>query len=178
MDSILLVHNTHEATGFVNGLAGPNLTFSSYIDALYLETDNKYLRTQIAGRYRESTPRHASRKLHTDFDRIAAYLEDMNFGLDPVRSLVEVYANRGLVRDSVEGLETKVYSTSIDLADGVHGTDLFLGFYQPNTSFGSMAEKVDQEIPELASQWQSYVASHARSGDPNTYKAKSVLVSP
>jgi len=170
---VLLLHNSHEASQFVNGLVAPNTTFLQYLDSLYPENEHKCLRKQITGRYKEGSPKHPPRKLKTDLERMTAYLEDTWFGLSTYRGLIELFAPGGLINMEVEGLVTKVYGAVFDIGEGNHGTDLLLTFYQPNTNFGAVAEKIDPSIPALAKKWQSYLISHARTGNVNTYKAPS-----
>jgi hypothetical protein len=107
-------------------------------------------------------------------ERITAYLEDTVFGIGWVRALVDMYSSTGIFhhpKEDGEPFETSVYVAVTDVGGGFHGNDIVLGFYQPNSSFGSLVEKAYPKAPALAKQWQAYLAGFVLSGDPNTIKS-------
>jgi hypothetical protein len=148
--------------------------FSSYVERVYPEPLYKCFREQIPTRYHPKSPAIGVRKLDTTQDRISAYLEDTMFGLGWVRALADMYTTRGIFhhpKDDGENFVASVYAAVMDFGGGAHGNDVVLGFYQPNSSFGSLVEKVYPTAPPLAKPWQAFLAGFVMSGDPNALKS-------
>jgi hypothetical protein len=130
---------------------------------VYPEPLYKCFREQIPQRYHPKSPALGRRKITTTSDGITAYLEDTVFGIGWVRALVDMYYTQGIFhhpKEDGEEFMTNVYAAVTDFGGGVHGNDVVLGFYQPNSSFSSLVEKVYPKAPALAKQWQAYIASY------------------
>jgi carboxylesterase type B len=64
---------------------------------------------------------------------------------------------------------TKTYNMQYS---GIHGSDLLAIFYRPGSPEALAAKAVSRDFAGFAQVYQSYLLSHARSGDPNTYSDK------
>lgn len=96
----------------------------------------------------------------TERDRVKSLLEEANFVCN-IRYLSDAYAGKN-------------YNLKYSVFPGQHAVDLLPTFYNLNldlTAFGN--SEPFPLIPGFGSfsqAYQSYLVSHARSGDPNTYK--------
>ena len=68
----------------------------------------------------------------------------------------------------------KTYNLQYSVTPGLHATDLLPTFYDLNLDLATLAGEISFPlIPgfgSFAQGYQSYLVSHARTGDPNTYK--------
>lgn len=101
----------------------------------------------------------------TEFDRTNALLGQSSFQCN-VRYLSDAYAGKN-------------YNLQYSVTPGFHGTDLLPTFYNLNVDLTLFGD--DESYPlipgfgSFAQAYQSYLVSHARSGNPNTY-AKTVNI--
>lgn len=103
----------------------------------------------------------------TERERTKAFMGDSSFYCN-IRYLTNAYAG-------------KSYNLKYSVTSGLHGTDLLPTFYNLNLDLSVLGNDVSVPlIPgfgSFAQAYQSYLVSHARSGDPNTYR-KAVNVQP
>ena len=102
----------------------------------------------------------------TERDRIRAFLGDQSF-----------YCNVRFLTDAYNGHN---YNLQYSVTPGLHATDLLPTFYNLNVDLNAILGGSIPLVPGFggfAQAYQSYLVSHARSGDPNTFK-KTVGVPP
>lgn len=96
----------------------------------------------------------------TERDRVKAFLADSSF-----------YCNVRYLTDAYDG---KNYHLKYSVTPGLHGTDLLPTFYNLNLDLPLFGSDVPFPLIPIfgsfAQAYQSYLVSHARTGDPNTYK--------
>ena len=103
----------------------------------------------------------------TERDRLKAVLGDGSF-----------YCNVRYLSDAYDG---KNYNLQYSVTPGLHATDLLPTFYNVNLDLAQLSNLTS--IPLIpgfgafAQAYQSYLVSHASTGDPNTFK-KTVNVPP
>lgn len=98
----------------------------------------------------------------TETDRVKAFVSESSFFCN-VRYLSDAYSGKN-------------YNLQYSVTPGWHATDLLPTFYNANlelSAFGnSVAFPLIPGFGSFANAYQSYLTSHARSGNPNTYSAK------
>lgn len=103
----------------------------------------------------------------TEFDRTKAFLGDSSFQCN-VRYLTDAYSGKN-------------YNLQYSVTPGFHATDLLPTFSNLNLDLTALSKNLSIPLVPgfgaFAQAYQSYLVSHARSGDPNTYK-KTVNVPP
>lgn len=101
-------------------------------------------------------------------DRIKAFLSESSF-LCNVRALSDAY-------------DGKNYNLDYQVTPALHATDLLPTFYNINLDLKAFGASWDIPlIPifgQFAQTYQAYLVSHARTGDPNTYKKPLLNVPP
>lgn len=96
----------------------------------------------------------------TERGRLLGFMGDSSFYCN-IRSLTDAYVG-------------KSYNLRYSVTPGLHGTDLLPTFYNLNVDLPTLGN--DTSIPLIpgfgafAQAYQSYLVSHARSGDPNKYR--------
>lgn len=70
-----------------------------------------------------------------------------------------------------EGLLGKTYNLQYSRGTGYHGTDISADFYIAKSGF-DFATLSDRTFGTFATTFQSYLLSHARTGNPNTFRDK------
>jgi carboxylesterase type B len=108
---------------------------------------------------------------------------------DIVKTIADHYSNIGRMRDKLKafigdstfhcntrwiayGYPNKTYMLDYSRMGGQHGTDIIAMFIGTKTII-SAAQNIDKTFPDFAKSYQSYLLSHARTGDPNTYRVMS-----
>lgn len=97
----------------------------------------------------------------SEFARTAAVIADSSF-LCHVRYVTNAYAG-------------KTYNLQYNVTPGIHGLDVLPTFYNLNLDLSTLNETATYPYPLIpifspfAQAYQSYLVSHARSGNPNTY---------
>lgn len=93
-------------------------------------------------------------------DRLRDYIGESSF-----------QCNSRFLTDAYDG---KNYNLQYSVTPGLHGTDLLPTFYNLNLDLDVFGHDVPFPLVpgfgSFAQAYQSYLVSHARSGDPNTYK--------
>ncbi|KAL2050067.1 hypothetical protein ABVK25_009677 [Lepraria finkii] len=165
VESLILSHVADEAFIFVPADVQTDSEFNTFVDEMfpaYAKTAG--LNSIIEVHY----PPVMSGTVHnytTEFDRTKALLGQSSFQCN-VRYLSDAYAGKN-------------YNLQYSVTPGFHGTDLLPTFYNLNVDLTLFGD--DESYPlipgfgSFAQAYQSYLVSHARSGNPNTY-AKTVNI--
>ena len=101
-------------------------------------------------------------------DRLNAFLTESSFTCN-VRALSDAYSG-------------KAYNLEYQVIPALHATDLLPTFYDINLDLNILGSQWDISLVPLfgsfAQAYQAYLLSHARTGDPNTYKKPLLNVPP
>ena len=96
----------------------------------------------------------------TERDRTKAFIGDSSFQCN-VRYLSDAYAG-------------KSYNIQYSVTPGLHGTDVLPTFYNLNLDLSVFGNDISLPLVpgfgSFAQAYQSYLVSHARTGNPNTYR--------
>jgi len=160
VDSLILSHVSDEAFIFVPPTAKTDSDFNTFIqEGFPAYAQSSGVNAAIEARY----PPVMSGSVHnytTEFDRVKGFLGEASF-----------YCNVRYLTDAYNG---KNYNLQYSVTPGFHATDLLPTFYNLNLDLGKLANELNIPLVPgfgpFAQAYQSYLVSHARSGDPNTYK--------
>lgn len=166
IDSLILSHVSDEAFIFVPLDVKTDPQFSTYVSGVFPPyAQSAGVNAAIEARY--PPVMSGSSNYTTEFDRIKALLADSSFQCN-VRYLSDAY----------NGIN---YNLQYSVTPGFHATDLLPTFYDLNVDLTALGDNAPFPlIPgfgSFAQAYQSYLVSHARSGDPNKY-AKLLNVPP
>lgn len=166
-DSLILSHVSDEAFVFTPTNIETDAQFTTFLNQLYpAYAQTAGVTAAIEARYPPVMNDTAS-NYTTEFDRVKAFMGDSSFYCN-IRYLSDAYAGKN-------------YNLRYSVSPGFHGTDLLPTFYDLNVDINALGNETSYPlIPgfgSFAQAYQSYLVSHARSGDPNTY-AKALNVSP
>ena len=164
IDSLILSHVSDEAFIFVPLDVTTDAQFSTYLTEVFpTYAQSSGVIAAVEARYppvMSGTPNYT-----TEFDRTKALLGDSSFQCN-VRYLSDAY----------NGIN---YNLQYSVTPGFHATDLLPAFYDLNIDLSALnATAPFPLIPgfgSFAQAYQSYLVSHARSGDPNTYAKRANL---
>ena len=166
IDSLILSHVSDEAFIFVPSDVTTDAQFATYVSEVFPPyAQSAGVNAAIEARY----PPVMSGKSNytTEFDRTKALLAESSFQCN-VRYLSDAYNGKN-------------YNLQYSVTPGFHATDLLPAFYDLNVDLTALGNSVPYPlIPgfgSFAQAYQSYLVSHARSGDPNKF-AKLVNVPP
>ena len=166
IDSLILSHVSDEAFIFVPLDVTTDSQFSTFVsEILPTYAQSSGVNAVIEARY----PPVMSGKSNysTEFDRTKGLLAESSFQCN-VRYLTDAYNGKN-------------YNLQYSVTPGFHATDLLPTFYNLNIDLTALGDDVPFPlIPgfgSFAQAYQSYLVSHARSGDPNKY-AKVLNVPP
>ena len=166
IDSLILSHVSDEAFIFAPLDVTTDTQFSTYVSEVFPPyAKSAGVNAAIEARYPPVMSGQSN--YTTEFDRTKALLADSSFQCN-VRYLSDAY-------------DGKNYNLQYSVTPGFHGTDLLPTFYNLNVDLTALG--VNAPFPlipgfgSFAQAYQSYLVSHARSGDPNTY-AKLLNVPP
>lgn len=161
IDSLILSHVSDEAIIFTPTDIQTDADFNAFVQfafPAYAQTAG--VNAAIEARY-PPVMSGTTMNYSTEFDRTKALLGDNSFYCN-VRYLTDAYAG-------------KTYNLRYAVTPGFHATDLLPTFYDLNLDLDIFGDDVDYPLVPgfggFAQAYQSYLVSHARSGDPNTYKA-------
>lgn len=166
IDSLILSHVSDEAFIFVPLDVQTDAQFSTYVSEVFPPyAQSAGVNAAIEARY--PPVMSGSSNYTTEFDRVKALLADSSFQCN-VRYLSDAY----------NGIN---YNLQYSVTPGFHATDLLPTFYDLNVDLTALGDNAPFPlIPgfgSFAQAYQSYLVSHARSGDPNQY-AKLLNVPP
>lgn len=158
IESLILSHVSDEAFIFTPLDVTTDAQFSDYISEVYPPyAQSAGVNAAIEARY--PPVMSAGSNYTTEFDRAKAVLGDSEF-----------YCNVRYLSDAYDGIN---YNLQYSVTPGFHATDLLPTFYDLNVNLTALG--IDASYPlipgfgSFAQAYQSYLVSHARSGDPNTY---------
>ena len=166
IDSVILSHVSDEAFIFVPLDVTTDAQFSAYVSEVFPPyAQSAGVNAAIEARY--PPVMRGSSNYTTEFDRVKALLADSSFQCN-VRYLSDAY----------DGIN---YNLQYSVTPGFHATDLLPTFYNLNVDLAALGKNAPFPIipgfGPFAQAYQSYLVSHARSGDPNKY-AKLLNVPP
>ena len=164
MDSNILSHVSNEADLFVPSNINTDAEFTSLLGFVYPPyAKDAGVITAIEARYPPVMTGDGPRNYSTQRARLKDYIGENAF-LCNVRYLTDAY-------------DGKNYNLQYSVTPALHGTDLLPTFYNLNlelTLFGQDGPlPLIPGIGSFSQAYQSYLVSHARTGDPNTYKKAS-----
>ena len=167
LDSLILSHVSDEAFIFVPTNVQTDNDFNVFVQAEFpAYSQSSGVNAAIEARY----PPVMSGSAHnytTEFDRVKAFLAESSFVCN-VRYLTDAYNGKN-------------YNLQYSVTPGFHATDLLPTFYNLNLDLAALAANLSIPLVPgfgaFAQAYQSYLVSHARTGDPNTYK-KTINVPP
>ncbi|KAL9074453.1 MAG: hypothetical protein Q9161_002241 [Pseudevernia consocians] len=166
IDSLILSHVSDEAFIFVPLDVTTDAQFSTFVSEVFPSyAQSAGVNAVIEARY--PPVMNGSSNYTTEFDRTKALLADSSFQCN-VRYLSDAY----------NGIN---YNLQYSVTPGFHATDLLPTFYDLNIDLTALGDNAPfpliPSFGSFAQTYQSYLVSHARSGDPNTY-AKMLNVPP
>ena len=160
VSSLILSHVSDEADLFVPSNVQTDQQFNNLIDVVFPSYAKAAgVNAAIEAHY-PPVMTGAVHNYTTERDRVKALLGDSSF-----------YCNVRYLSDAYNG---KNYNLQYSVTPGLHATDLLPTFYNLNIDLQTLAG--DASIPlipgfgSFAQAYQSYLVSHARSGDPNKYR--------
>ncbi|KAL6720357.1 hypothetical protein ACLMJK_002278 [Lecanora helva] len=167
IDSLILSHVSDEAFIFVPPNVRTDNDFNHFVQEEFpAYAQSSGVNAAIEARY----PPVMNASVHnytTEFDRVKAVLSESSFVCN-IRYLTDAY-------------DGKNYNIQYSVTPGLHATDLVPTFYNLNLDLPALSNATGFPLVpgfgSFAQAYQSYLISHARSGDPNTYK-KTINVPP
>ncbi|KAL8685054.1 MAG: hypothetical protein Q9218_008000, partial [Villophora microphyllina] len=161
--SFIFSHVSDEADLFVPPSVKTDAEFNAFIANIfppYSQTSG--INSLIEARYPPIPSNYT-----TERDRLKGVLQESSFVCN-IRYLSDAYAGKN-------------YNIQYSRTPGLHATDLLPTFYNLNLDLPVFGQDVPFPIlpgfGNFAQAYQSYLTSHARTGDPNTYK-KTINIPP
>ncbi|KAI9742049.1 MAG: hypothetical protein M1834_000439 [Cirrosporium novae-zelandiae] len=156
LESIILSHTSNEPNLFVDGHVQTDAEFTEFLDTVF----PKY--TRDAGVVSVVEEQYPSSSYDTVTDRVLDFLGDSCF-----------HCNTRWMTDALASV-SDVYNLLYAVTPGYHATDILPTFYNLNLDIDTFAGEVAFALLPLfgtyAQGYQSYLTSHARTGNPNTYR--------
>ncbi|KAL8645980.1 MAG: hypothetical protein Q9226_007059 [Calogaya cf. arnoldii] len=154
--SLILSHVSDESSLFVPLSMKDDEDFTTTVESIYSAyTKRAGITSSIASRY-------GQKNYPTAFERYKAFLGDSSF-----------YCNVRYLTDAYKG---KTWNLKYSVFPGLHATDILPTFYNLNLdldSFGSLVPfPLVPGFGGFSQAFQSYLVSHARTGDPNTMRKR------
>lgn len=154
--NLILSHVNDEAGAFVPLSMRDNEDFTSTVEFIF----SAYAKR--AGITSSIFARYGEKNYTTAFERFKAFLADSSFNCN-IRYLTDAY-------------EGKTWNLKYSVLPALHATDLLPTFYSLNLDLDSFGKSVPYPLVPgfgaFSQAYQSYLVSHARTGDPNTYRKK------
>ncbi|KAL8895702.1 MAG: hypothetical protein Q9207_008054 [Kuettlingeria erythrocarpa] len=159
--SLILSHVTNEAEIFVPPSVLTDAQFTEYITARYSPSTSSANASVIPAIEARYPPVLAPGSNYTtQRARLRDLIQEASFVCN-VRTLSDAYAG-------------KTYNLQYSVTPALHATDLLPTFYNLNLDLGLLADAVGVPLAPgfagFSQAYQSYLVSHARTGDPNTSK--------
>ena len=156
---MILSHVSDEADLFVPLNVNTDAQFTTLLDFSY-PASAKAAGVDAAIEARYPPVMSANSNYTTERARLKDYIADSGFQCN-VRHLTDAYAGR-------------TYNLQYSVFPGLHATDLLPTFYDFNLALPLFGSTVPFPLlpgfGSYAQAYQSYLVSHAQTGDPNTYK--------
>ncbi|KAL8941353.1 MAG: hypothetical protein Q9216_002292 [Gyalolechia sp. 2 TL-2023] len=154
--NLILSHVSNEAAAFVPLSMRDDEDFTSTVESMYSAYAKRAgITSSIFARYSETN-------YSTTSERFNAFMGDSTF-LCNIRHLTDAY-------------KAKTWNLRYSVLPGLHATDLLPTFYSLNLDLDGFGQSVPYPLVPgfggFAQAYQSYLVSHARTGDPNTYRKK------
>ncbi|KAL8850387.1 MAG: hypothetical protein Q9221_004707 [Calogaya cf. arnoldii] len=154
--SLILSHVSDEASLFVPLSMKDDEDFTTTVESIY----SAY--TKRAGITSSIETRYGEKNYTSAFERYKAFLGDSSF-----------YCN---VRYLTDGYEGKTWNLKYSVLPGLHATDILPTFYNLNLDLDGFGSSVPFPLVPgfggFSQAFQSYLVSHARTGDPNTLRKR------
>ncbi|CAO1601253.1 hypothetical protein XANCAGTX0491_004919 [Xanthoria calcicola] len=154
--NLILSHVSEEAYLFVPSSIKDNDDFIATVEYIY----SAYAKR--AGITSSMTARYGEKNYTTASKRFKALLGDSSF-----------YCNVRYLTDAYKG---QTWNLKYSVLPGLHGTDILPAFYNLNLDLDGFGKSVPFPLVPgfggFAQAYQSYLVSHARTGDPNTHRKK------
>jgi carboxylesterase type B len=147
LDSLIVSHVSNEADIFIPLSVTSDAKWKDYLTQWYPGQSDVV----------KSITDHYSNKSSMN-NRLKAYIGDSTFHCN-TRWIASAYPD-------------KTYMLQYSRMAGQHGIDVLAMFMGTKTVLAS-AQNMDKTFPDFANAYQSYLLSHARTGDPNTYRLQS-----
>ncbi|KAL8800938.1 MAG: hypothetical protein Q9182_004820 [Xanthomendoza sp. 2 TL-2023] len=166
--SFIFSHVSDEADLFVPANVQTDQQFTTFLESIfppYAKANG--VNAAIEGRYPPVTTGPGPHNYTTERARVKDLLAESSF-LCNIRDLSDAYPGKN-------------YNIRYAVTPGLHATDLLPTFYNLNLNLNLFGKAIPFPlIPGFggfAQAYQSYLTSHARAGDPNTYK-KTINIPP
>ncbi|KAL8917021.1 MAG: hypothetical protein Q9208_008196 [Pyrenodesmia sp. 3 TL-2023] len=154
--NLIVSHVNDEAGAFVPLSMRDDEDFTSTVEFIF----SAYAKR--AGITSSILSRYGQKNYTTAFGRFKAFLADSSFNCN-IRYLTDAY-------------EGKTWNLKYSVLPALHATDLLPTFYSLNLDLDSFGKSVPYPLVPgfgaFAQAYQSYLVSHARTGDPNTYRRR------
>ncbi|KAL8746200.1 MAG: hypothetical protein Q9190_001754 [Brigantiaea leucoxantha] len=166
--SFIFSHVSDEADLFVPSNVQTDAGFDAFVDTIFPPYAKAAgVNAAIEARYPPVTSPSGPHNYTTERDRTKDLIGESSFYCN-VRYLSDAYAGKN-------------YNLQYSVTPGLHATDLLPTFYNLNLDLSIFGSDVPFPIipgfGSFAQGYQSYLTSHARSGDPNKYK-KTINIPP
>ena len=160
IESLIISHVRDEAFIFVPPTVQTDADFTNFIQyefPTYAQTSGVI--AAIEARY-PPVMSGSNRNYSTEFDRTKALLAEGSF-----------QCNNRYLHDAYAGID---YQLQYSVTPGIHGSDVIPTFYNLNVNLTAIGIATSVPVVPgfggLAQAYQSYLTSHARTGNPNTFK--------
>lgn len=156
LDSLIVSHVADEAALFTSMKIDTDAKFEEFVNEIFRAYSKPDVTDAIFAEYPATTAQGSPYK--TTWERLRAFVRDTTFTCNN-RVLTLAYPG-------------KTWNMQYSVAPAIHGTDLIAMFFDASISIDIFNKSVNFNlIPgfgNLAQGYQSYMASHAVHGDPNT----------
>lgn len=160
LDSLLVSHTSDESTLFVDGHVRNDADFTQFLHMLFPSyAQNTGLNAAIETQY--PPVGGGDGPYETQGDRVRAFVRDSSFTCN-ARYLAEAFSGRS-------------YAMQYSITPGWHATDLLPTFWSTGLAASPLGTALGIALPFLSAfsfAYKSYLTSFARSGDPNTHRAR------
>jgi hypothetical protein len=155
IDSLISSHVKNESQNWADYRLGTDEAVSTWLHAIYSETAGD------AGLIDGILSLYASQSYASEADRVKDYLRD-NLVTCNNRWVSAAFPN-------------KAYNLQYSIDPAIHAIDIFPTFYDDGFKISGITIPILPPTSQIILGYQSYFISHARSGDPNTYRSKTTL---
>ncbi|KAL8650968.1 MAG: hypothetical protein Q9210_003512 [Variospora velana] len=155
--SLILSHVSNEAEIFVPSSVQTDPQFTAYIASIFPPYASAGgVNAAIEARYPPVFTGPGPRNYTTERARVKDFINEASFVCN-VRYLSDAYAGKN-------------YNLQYSVTPGLHAVDLLPTFYNLNLDLGDINVPLIPGFGSFAQAYQSYLTSHARTGNPNTFK--------
>lgn len=159
VESLIVSHVSDESSMFVPASVNQDSDVDDFINSVFAGSDT--VREAVLQRYPPSTSPGVG---YTDAKgRLGALIRDGTFTCN-VRYIAMAYACPNCRKPS-----SSVYGLQYSRAPGTHGSDIMPTFFNPTGTLAMLLGS-DPVLAAFATSYQSYLTSHARTGNPNTHR--------